>query len=424
MPVYLPGMRRGWGESDMENVPQRTQRTRRKFERDVMDSLFTLFCIPLRSSASSAVRFSPVVRSGISLLEVLIAIFVLSIGLLGIAALIPLGKLAMMETEKSDRTGACGRAALRDVKVRRMLDPGSWFGGNPNMPIFVIDPLYYAANPTIFGDTTPLPQAPCLGGLPYTLDPAVVRRINFDSLMFRSTDTPAQIQARRLLSEQIFYWQDELLFDLPGDRNPPPANAGDRPMSVVDTITGEQLRNANYSWFLTVAPKQSDKFLVSIVVCKGRILTQTGTPPENAQPDGEEYTNPTTFEVTSPSGPIGYGGLSIRIEDQVNTPPVSWPTKWNLKKNDWILLYSTNSANSYQIGWASWYRVVHAGFDGTYTHITLVGPDWHGGNGTMDWYGNDSPNPLQDPMHAISVQGVTGVYTTTVQLDSDLIWSQ
>ena len=36
--------------------------------------------------------------------------------------LLPIGKFAMTETEKSDRTGMCGRAGLRDVKVRRMLD--------------------------------------------------------------------------------------------------------------------------------------------------------------------------------------------------------------------------------------------------------------------------------------------------------------
>ena len=43
-------------------------------------------------------------------MEVLVSMGVLVIGLLGVAALIPIGKLAMIETNKSDRTGTCGRA--------------------------------------------------------------------------------------------------------------------------------------------------------------------------------------------------------------------------------------------------------------------------------------------------------------------------
>ena len=45
-------------------------------------------------------------RRGISLLEVLISIFIISVGLLGVASLIPAGKLRMVEANKSDRTGA------------------------------------------------------------------------------------------------------------------------------------------------------------------------------------------------------------------------------------------------------------------------------------------------------------------------------
>jgi hypothetical protein len=52
---------------------------------------------------------------------------------------------------------------------------------------------------------------------------------------------------------------------------------------------------------------------------------------------------------------------------------------------------------------ASWYRVVGAGYDGTNTNISLVGPDW---------YGSTNPNYTTT---AVSISGVTGVYTTTVQ---------
>ena len=45
-------------------------------------------------------------RRGLSLLEVLVSIFILTLGILGVATLIPIGKVAMVETNKSDRTGA------------------------------------------------------------------------------------------------------------------------------------------------------------------------------------------------------------------------------------------------------------------------------------------------------------------------------
>lgn len=388
----------------MENVPQRTQRTRRKFGRDVMDSLFTLFCIPLRSSASSAVRFPPVVRSGISLLEVLIAIFVLSIGLLGIAALIPLGKLAMMETEKSDRTGACGRAALRDVKVRRMLEPTGWCNVPAPVPnIFVIDPLYYAAN-TVFQDTD---LAPNLGGVIQSATLPVVPRFTFVPLMLLSTDNAATVQAKQFQAEQIHFWQDELLFDLPEDRNPVPVGAGDRPLPV--EVGGVAQRNANFSWFLTVAPliteaalpiNQRRLYSVSVVVCHKRVLTQTPFAGGVYEPDGE------TYYPARCDNAIGYGGIGVTLQGNALTgaPPI--------ENGEWILLYGIDQTTN-MITQATWYRVVHAGFDGTNTRATLVGPDWHGGG-----------NVTMGDAIAIVVGGVTGVYTTTVQLDSDLIWSQ
>ena len=63
-------------------------------------------------------------RGGVSLLEVLISIFVLSIGLLAVAAIIPVGRLAIVEAAKSDRAAACGQAVINDVKVRRMINLG------------------------------------------------------------------------------------------------------------------------------------------------------------------------------------------------------------------------------------------------------------------------------------------------------------
>ena len=71
-------------------------------------------------------RTSTGARSGLSLLEVLISVFVLSIGLLGVAAVIPLGYHQIVEATKADRAASCGRAGLHEIKTRDWLDPTLW----------------------------------------------------------------------------------------------------------------------------------------------------------------------------------------------------------------------------------------------------------------------------------------------------------
>ncbi len=114
-------------------------------------------------------------------------------------------------------------------------------------------------------------------------------------------------------------------------------------------------------------------FTVSVVVCEKRNLSTAG-----------EEVIPVTCDTAT-----GYGGIGIHVASQ-------WPTAWTLKNKDWILLYSPNQT-------ATWYRVVYAGYDEATdtTRISLVGPDWNGGTAAT----------------AISVDGVTGVYTSTVQLN-------
>lgn len=65
-------------------------------------------------------------RRGITLLEVLISVFVMLVGLLGVMSLIPVGKFEQTRGTKADRSAACGRAALREIKTRGILNPDNW----------------------------------------------------------------------------------------------------------------------------------------------------------------------------------------------------------------------------------------------------------------------------------------------------------
>lgn len=69
---------------------------------------------------------SSVARRGISLLEVLISAFVLSVGMLGLLSLVPLGGYRMGQVNQFDRAAATGRHAFREFKTRDMLEPNKW----------------------------------------------------------------------------------------------------------------------------------------------------------------------------------------------------------------------------------------------------------------------------------------------------------
>ena len=65
-------------------------------------------------------------RRGVSLMEVLISIFVSAVGLLGLAALIPAGQIQLNRATVSDHGTALGAKALREVRLRGLLDPYRW----------------------------------------------------------------------------------------------------------------------------------------------------------------------------------------------------------------------------------------------------------------------------------------------------------
>lgn len=108
-------------------------------------------------------------RSGVTLLEVLMAMGVMVVGLMGLASLIPLGRLELAEGNRLDNTSTLGRAAFRDITVHGYLRPEMWVdpttGQNisatngfktgtrlsPPVAPIVIDPLMCA--PIDFGET-------------------------------------------------------------------------------------------------------------------------------------------------------------------------------------------------------------------------------------------------------------------------------
>ena len=110
-------------------------------------------------------------RSGISLLEVLIAMFILSVGLLGLAALLPVGQNDIVAAGKSDRSSAAGRLAMRDVRARGILCVDNWMNHQDDLAMGGNDDPY----PSEYnGGSGYLPGAPQQRwyDLDYNADPA------------------------------------------------------------------------------------------------------------------------------------------------------------------------------------------------------------------------------------------------------------
>jgi prepilin-type N-terminal cleavage/methylation domain-containing protein len=153
-------------------------------------------------------------RSGLTLVEVLVAIFVMGIGMLAILVLFPLGALNMARALKDDRCGTIAWNAdslaiasnLRtDPTLAPLLGPRSGAGGDPPPPAGFLPadpngpgyPVY--VDPYFWFNS--VPQLTTVAGLPY------VQRVAPQYLV------AAPAVTRPLMLDRWFSLQDDLSFD-------------------------------------------------------------------------------------------------------------------------------------------------------------------------------------------------------------------
>src|SRR5882757_10760542 len=66
-------------------------------------------------------------RRGLNLTEVLIAMGILTVGLLGVASVFPVGSFYMQKAEISDKASAIAQSVMSDIMARGVLNPRSWY---------------------------------------------------------------------------------------------------------------------------------------------------------------------------------------------------------------------------------------------------------------------------------------------------------
>ena len=408
-------------------------------------------------------------RRGVSLLEVLIAIFVVAFGLLGIAAVIPLGRITIFETAKADRCGAAGRAALREIRTRRMLDP---FSAHPNDPQGWVDPQGRSVIDLVYSD-------PSFSGLSgFCLDPLLLATVGAPGMVEESTaknlllfpsmsviqkavgNSYNEVAMRRMslncvtgtfgnrripvpdLANRIFSWHDDWVLDTPAMQERPrqmftfntgqvrelPYRTGALTPALADT-TFPLVRetDANYTWMATISPNMGEiaaamvaatntrsaqafastlrSYVVSAVVYYRRNLRE---PTANDETPTERVLR--VQRAVLGKG-MGGGNLLLTLDAALSEDQKE---KWlNIAPGDWLLLCGRHrvkaaSGAEYSYPLQAWYRVLSAStaFAGPDSRaVTVTGPDW------------EVPVAQTDLLMAVLPTNVVGVYTTVVDLD-------
>jgi len=354
---------------------------------------------PLRHSSFIIHHSSfPRARRGVSLLEILVSLFVILVGMLSLAALLPVARYEMMVAAKADRGAACARAAMRDMVVRGMLDRRQWLATGIDFSDPAVADVPVAIDPIGVGQTGSVgfPEsgtvkmfratlAGCGGGLP---DPNV----------------------RLALARRVFRWRDDLQFELPGERTERPrqqfiGSDGNVWTSVLpaDLQTYQTADpEGAYSWLATVMPDLSEsglgplhrKYVVSTVVFYNRDLTLQRELSCGVSPSGVPGVQP--------------GGGDFTLSVPLATDEATRTKLMELKQGDWILLRGMKPGPPVVYAF-KWYRVAALGefvptsplYLAGSRLVTLAGPDWDTSFTT----------------EAGLFDRVVGVYTQTVEVD-------
>jgi len=155
---------------------------------------------------------SPKQRHGITILEVLISIGILSVGLASVLALLPAGGSQARKAMIDDRRSALGENALADCQARGLLNPLNWSG---------------AAIPPVMID--PHGQASGVQSVPAGMSLVSVAGLNTFAL-----------------ADFAFRGTDDLVFTIPDNEDLPPV-----PVFQGDS---RRLTEGNFSWLATIAP--------------------------------------------------------------------------------------------------------------------------------------------------------------------------
>ncbi|MBI1900583.1 MAG: prepilin-type N-terminal cleavage/methylation domain-containing protein [Planctomycetia bacterium] len=398
-------------------------------------------------------------RRGVTLLEVLFAIFVAAIGLLALAALVPLGKYHAQQAVIADRAGSLGRQATRDIEARGMLRYRQWLFQqstgqyiNNSFPLqaervmfpsgatvdaaqtsFLIDPLFitFGTNRADINSRV----------FPYSAFPGPrMARISLPRSFLPATpppwpygnDVPATsgVGMTTAQADAIFRLRDELSFQrmVSDPKGRPELLPADGKATRVETLgpaaladdVGEEIEG-EYSWAVMVTPAETEAwyrypavvpnnpqltpeerrlFHVAVLVFHRRDFSISTLPTARSERQIPPFSAATGRGVNI----VGVNAFELRADDAAG-----------LAFNEWIMLSGvrkpvpddpTNAPRQRVID-NFWYRILSIGrVDADHVFVRVEGPDWNTGmyeNNGAAW--------------VTVVPSVVAVHQRTIELD-------
>lgn len=176
-------------------------------------------------------------RRGITLLEVLVSLGILSIGLACVVALLPAGASEAKKAMDDDRRAAVAAAATADAITRGILNPATWSQVIPNRYAIIVDPL---------GGNGLANTSPGTGLTAVTI---------------------GTFGAGTAAADEVFRSQDDPVYEAEQSNDEPP-------VPRFDTSAGKRASKGNFSWLATLVPATNDAlpqfFRLSVIVCNRR----------------------------------------------------------------------------------------------------------------------------------------------------------
>lgn len=380
----------------------------------------------LRSEHNLLIALRPAIqrrgrRSGVSLIEVLFSLGIVTVGLLGVMIIVPLAGLRTAQGTIADGADRMGRNAIRAFDVYQMRRPDSWAqvntGSAPASPTFAtypnpwahpfnpgeafcIDPLYIAAHASSSG-TFDIVRFPYYSTTPPpAVIPPTMRRVTLRSLPGGTINPPPPppiiVPAMSVeQASQIFLGDDDLTFNLPKDRTIPPQQK----FNFGGTSGVEGLKRqweGRFSWLATVVPKpgySNDTYMLSVVVFHRRDYVAV---------DAERVVDVTAFNSNGNNG--GDVVLHAGSDDDLK-----------MREGEWLMLAGMNASSQTHF---RWYRI----------QSTDAGPVENSGGGydrDLTLFGQDWPvtQLVLASNKAVWIPGVVAVYEKTIRLETSSLWT-
>lgn len=359
---------------------------------------------------------------------------IIAIGLLGVAAMFPVGVAKVSQAVQSDRASTLGQAAFDEIKTRGLLNPaddttnprpGEWVrprlhdGVGTGIPV-AVDPLGSAAGDAITG----IELFPISSGAP------TLTRVTYPDATLSNIVSAS-------LAETVFRARDDLEYTLPDDRDQPAQQMFKR-VNPLDSssVALQRQYHGDYSWMFTAVPQietdiygnlhATGRYTVSVVVFYKRLLVDADNSLSPEVPEHMVQVDNTPGDG-SPDGLVvgGLGGVEANL--YTNTT-VARQYLERIRPGDWALLSAKTTTGTI----FKWYRVTSREDEiqgvGPFTRwVSLAGgdliPPSNDWNQWLDADGNGRVEPARgEGVHISLFDGAIAVFERTMGVEGDTLY--